>query len=169
MCGRPIERRRAKIVFVEGARLLLCPTCCSKVVRTMTNVEVKDYESNVKRSRAKTTMSTKRSTQRIEEYEVVPDFAERVRKAREKLGWTQRMLAEAVKERESVIKRIEGGRLVPSIDLARRLERVLGIKLLEPVPESSTTSFMTSTSLSKMKELTLGDIVVIRKKKEGKE
>lgn len=74
------------------------------------------------------------------------------------------MLAEAVKEGENVIKRIEAGRLVPSIDLARRLEQVLGIKLLEPVVESTFESYQSFSRSRVSKELTLGDIVAIRKK-----
>ncbi|MET1101990.1 MAG: multiprotein bridging factor aMBF1 [Pyrodictiaceae archaeon] len=91
-------------------------------------------------------------------YEVVSDYAERVRKARERLGWSQKMLAERVRESENVIRRIELGKLKPTIDLARRLERVLGIKLLEPVVEEPETSDRERGGF----HLTLGDIAEIR-------
>ncbi len=166
MCGRPIDRRIAKIVYIEGAKLILCPSCYSKVSRRVTS-EAKSLAPSEVRSRRSTrvtTSTTRRRRESLDEYEVVPDFAERVRRAREKLGWTQRMLAEAVKEGENVIKRIEAGRLVPSIDLARRLEQVLGIKLLEPVVESTFESYQSFSRSRVSKELTLGDIVAIRKK-----
>jgi len=171
MCGRPVERRRAKIVYIEGARLTLCPECYAKVSRRIVTTEVRTLTQEVTkrpRMQARPEMHTwsHRRRRKLEEYEVVPDYAERVRKAREKLGWTQRMLAEAVKESENVIKRIESGRLVPSIDLAERLERVLGIKLLEPVVEEIPQTYQ-SRQVSNIKELTLGDIAAIRKK-EGK-
>lgn len=173
MCGRPIERRRAKIVYIEGARLTLCPECYTKVSRRIVTTEVRAITQEATK-RPKTQVHTKTYTREygkrrrrlLEGYEVVPDYAERVRKAREKLGWTQRMLAEAVKESENVIKRIESGRLVPSIDLAERLERVLGIKLLEPIVEEVPQTYQPRQA-SNIKELTLGDIVTIRKK-EGK-
>ncbi len=96
-----------------------------------------------------------------ERYEVVPDYAERVRRARERLGMSQEELAIRVKERVNVIKRIEAGTLVPTVDLARRLEKVLGIKLLEPVVEED---FGVGGGGRRRRdfELTLGDIVEIR-------
>lgn len=93
-----------------------------------------------------------------ERFEVVPDFAERVRSARERLGWTQRMLAQKAKVSENVIKRIEAGTLTPSIDLARRLEKILGIKLLEPVVEEGEEYGGEKGEFY----LTLGDIAEIK-------
>ncbi len=104
---------------------------------------------------------TKRATPRldiIEKYEVVPNYAEIIRRARERLGWTQRILAEKVKESERVIRRIEAGELVPTIDLARRLERILGVKLLEPVIEVEEED----TQKHRGFHLTLGDVAEIR-------
>ncbi len=92
-----------------------------------------------------------------ERYEVVPDFAMRVKRARERLGLTQRELAQKVKESERVIRRIEAGTLRPTVDLAKRLERVLGIKLLEPVVEGEVEGKKEGEDY-----LTLGDIADIR-------
>ena len=47
---------------------------------------------------------------------------------------------------------------MPTIDLARRLERVLGIKLLEPVVEEEYTG----TERRRTFYLTLGDVAEIR-------
>jgi len=106
-----------------------------------------------------------RSTQAdrlAERYEVVPDYAERVRRARERLGMSQEELAIRVKEKVNVIKRIEAGTLVPPVDLARRLEKVLGIKLLEPVVEEEPVAGGGGRRRRDEFELTLGDIVEIR-------
>ncbi len=170
MCGRPVERRLSKIVFIEGAKLVLCPACYAKVGKRTIDAEIREYAPSLKRRMMpqSTAPASRKPLPRrpknadLDNYEVVPDFAARVRTARERLGWSQRALAEAVKESENVIKRIESGRLVPSIDLARRLEKVLGIRLLEPVVESE--SLFTVQPQQKMRELTLGDIVRIRKK-----
>ncbi len=100
-----------------------------------------------------------------ERYEVVPDYAERVRRARERLGLSQEELAIRVKERVNVIKRIEAGTLVPTVDLARRLEKVLGVKLLEPVVEEDVELGAGGAGGRRRRgefELTLGDIVEIR-------
>ena len=84
------------------------------------------------------------------------DYADRVRRARQQLGWSQAVLARKIGEKENTVKRIESGRLMPTIDLARRLEKVLKIKLLEPVVEEEFSSERANTYL------TLGDIVRIR-------
>ncbi len=92
-----------------------------------------------------------------ESIEVVEDYAERIRSAREALGWTKEILAERVKEKVSVIRRIEAGEMVPPISLARKLESILKIKLLEPslypYPQKKFTQKF---------ELTLGDIAKIK-------
>ncbi|RLG73489.1 MAG: TIGR00270 family protein, partial [Thermoprotei archaeon] len=64
-------------------------------------------------------------------------------------------------EKETVIKRIESGKLKPTIELAKKLERILKITLLEPIVSEYITR------LSPKENLTLGDIVVLRKKKGG--
>jgi putative transcription factor len=168
MCGRPVRRRDARIVYIEGAKLILCPDCYRKVVKRGVSSEIASLKPEKKapvtsRVRPNPRMSPKPRRNYIENVEVVPDYSERVRKARERLGWSQRVLAEAIGEGENVIKRIEAGRLTPSVDQARKLERVLNIKLLEPIvengslPQSLTGKFPT--------ELTLGDIAALRKKK----
>ena len=93
-----------------------------------------------------------------ERLEIVSDYAQRVKRARERLGWTQRMLAQKVKVSENVIRRIEAGTLTPSIDLAKRLEKVLGIKLLEPIVEEEEEYNGGKSGFY----LTLGDIAEIK-------
>ena len=163
MCGSPVRRKDAKIVYIEGARLILCPYCYEKVAKRAIATEVKQLTQPKKRPIPKTPRARRPPRKRLDDLEVVPDYASRVRRAREKMGWSQRILAEAIGEGENVIKRIEAGRLTPSIDQARRLERVLNIKLLEPIADFEPASAFLSGSVSR--ELTLGDIASIKKKK----
>ena len=110
------------------------------------------------RSRASLTRRPDSRLGVYEKFEVVPDYAQRVKRARERLGWTQRMLAQKAKVSENVIKRIEAGTLTPSIDLAKRLEKILGIKLLEPVVEEGEEYSGEKGGFY----LTLGDIAEIK-------
>lgn len=162
MCGRPMRRRDSKVVYIEGARLVLCPQCYSRVAKRAVREEVKSATTK-KVSATRAARRPVRRGLRLENYEVVEDYAKRVREARERLGWTQRTLAEAVRESENVIKRIESGRLTPTIELAMKLEKVLGIKLLEPIVDSDFTGSLDRVG-SPSKELTLGDIVSIRRR-----
>lgn len=165
MCGAAVERRLSKIVFVEGAKLVLCPSCYSKISKKLTSEPLKTQQNVKKVASLNAQRSVKPRESIREDYEVVSDFAVRVRNARETLGWSQKVLAEAVRENENVIKRIESGRLVPTIELARRLEKVLNIKLLEPVVESGDYLI---TSKKVPDELTLGDVVNIKEKKSNR-
>ncbi len=162
MCGATVEKRVSKIVFVEGAKLVLCPSCYSRINKKLTSEPLKTKQ-NVRRSTPPDVQKGVGSRGGVkDDYEVVNDFAVRIRNARETLGWSQKVLAEAVRESENVIKRIESGRLVPTVELAKRLEKVLNVKLLEPVVESGGY-LITNKKLPD--ELTLGDIVNIKEKK----
>ena len=96
----------------------------------------------------------------MEELEVAENFPDLVRKRRMKLGLSQEDLAMRVREKLSVIQKIETGKMAPDTRLCRELQHELKIKLLvprkeEPTPKSSAPA-----------EVTLGDIIKIRNKPE---
>jgi putative transcription factor len=65
------------------------------------------------------------------EPELVPDYAEFVKSAREKKGLKQEEVAKKVNEPASLIKKIETGKIRPTEKLARKLEVFLGVELFE--------------------------------------
>lgn len=65
------------------------------------------------------------------EYTLDPDFSEKIRNARANCKMSQQDLAKALSEKESIVHRLETGRLTPSLSLARKLEMFLNIKLVE--------------------------------------
>lgn len=85
------------------------------------------------------------------------DYAQEIRKARERMGITQDMLASMLNEKLSIIKKIESGKLKPTIELAKKIEKALKINLLESEEFEEIGSKMSSS-----KEVTLGDIVEIK-------
>ncbi|ADI32638.1 multiprotein bridging factor aMBF1 [Staphylothermus hellenicus] len=163
ICGREVpDERMCKTVVVDNAVLRVCPQCYR---RLMKQGKVKEVIEPVKRP-VKKTSRIQRVRTRIprrlleESYDIVEDYAERIRRARQRLGWTQAVLAQKVREKENVIKRIEAGRLKPSLELARRLERILKITLLEPIVEEPITSTDNEEDY-----YTIGDFIKIKKKK----
>lgn len=64
---------------------------------------------------------------------IVRDFAQRIKKARERKDLKQEDLAKAIAEKESVIHQLESGRLKPNFKLAKKLEIFLGIDIIEKV------------------------------------
>jgi len=164
VCGRRVENDRScRKAFVEGVELTLCPECYIKVVVRSRTTPTKHLKQPVLQEVVKREPKKSIARRVIEEdYEVVPDYAKRIREAREKFGWSTKALAEKVKESESVIKRIESGKLTPSISLAQRLERILKITLLQPiVDELKPTSYSEGDS----NYFTIGDLIKVRDKK----
>jgi putative transcription factor len=61
--------------------------------------------------------------------EVVQDYDDRIRDARESEGLTQEELADQLNEKASLIRKLERGDVLPSDSIQRKLERQLGIEL----------------------------------------
>ncbi|RLF22682.1 MAG: TIGR00270 family protein [Thermoprotei archaeon] len=161
LCGRKIQGRGIK-VRIEGVIMRVCSECAKY------GTPVKESRPIRLAVRKVRTRPVKASTRRRpeEEFEIVEDYATRIREAREMLGLTRELLARQIGEKESVIRRIEHGQLVPPIWLAQKLERVLKIKLL--VPKESLEE-ETIEPRRRSFVLTLGDIVVFKERKEGRE
>jgi len=92
----------------------------------------------------------------IQELDVAENFAGIIRKRRMKLGMSQEDLAKRVKEKLSVIQKIEMGKIAPDTQLCRELQHELKIKLL--VPRKETPPPKTAAP----GEVTLGDIIKIK-------
>lgn len=182
MCGEPIESSKAKKVFVDGAQLIACPVCLAKIASSKPATQAFVQQSKAKPTQFQRPLSTvsqqalgkqksslssstgrKSSTSSSsEKLELVEDFAERIKRARESRGWDQRTLAVKLKVGENIVKRIESGKLRPPIDLARRIEEVLGIKLLAPAVEEMIERSKVE------KYVTFGEVVSIRGAEEEK-
>jgi len=185
MCGSYVEISSTRVVIVEGAPLRLCPRCYERVAQKRTRELGEDRRVRPSSSPTvgmnkmsglktfSTNISQKKPTTRTipEEYDVVDDFGERVRKAREAKGWTITQLAEKIKEPENVIRRIEQGKLRPTIELAKKLEEVLGVKLLIPLTEESYKNEQATTAANTKVEKypTLGEVVKVRVKERSEQ
>jgi putative transcription factor len=94
----------------------------------------------------------------MEDLEVADDYAKLVRRKRMKLGLSQEHLAQRVKEKLSVIQKIETGKVAPDTKLCRELEHELKIKLL--IPRKDILAPKTAAPA----EVTLGDIIRVKGK-----
>jgi len=97
----------------------------------------------------------------LPEIEVVENYPTLIRKAREKQKLDHAELGKRIGEKISVIQKLETGRLVPDQMLAKKLEHALKIKLLVPTTEPLVKP------TPQPRDLTLGDVVEIRKKEPG--
>jgi putative transcription factor len=110
----------------------------------------------------------KRNTQaRVDtSQELVEDYADVIRQAREKRGLSTEELGLKINEKESFLKKIEAGKTAPTELLISKLEHFLKITLLVPAPDEKTAH---TTSNAVSRELTLGDLIPITKKGKGEE
>jgi putative transcription factor len=72
-------------------------------------------------------------------------------------------LALRLRESENIIKRIAAGRLTPSIELARKIEEVLGVKIIVTRVEDIDREVRISKESSE-KDLMLGDLITVKRK-----
>lgn len=91
--------------------------------------------------------------------EVVENVNDIVREAREKKGWSREELGEKIYEKASVVTRIESGKMVPDLKLARKIEKLMNVVLIEKNDDVSADEM----SHSKIRGATIGDIARIKK------
>ena len=91
--------------------------------------------------------------------EVIENYNKIIREAREKKGWSREELAEKLYEKASVVNRIESGKMIPDIKLARKFEKTLHIKLIEKIENSATEDVNPSSA----RGTTIGDIARIKR------
>lgn len=146
MCGRGCPYlKRAKI---EGAVLEVCDGCAGKgeIVRTA-NVSAHAF---LKPARE----------QKIVEDEVVSGFGKIVCEARKKRGWDVKKMALVLHAKESLMHKIEAGKIKPDLSFARKIEHVLGVRLVGKVEESEVEGEVPDSG-----GMTLADFVKVKKVK----
>lgn len=169
MCGA--ETTSPKTAKIEGAELQVCADC----VEFGTEVQQGENTSNTKYSTSddssstqstqrpttgKQTQSTRSKSRRDlfdEMEEIVEDYNDRIRAARESQGLTQAELADQLNEKTSLIQKLERGDHLPSDTVRRKLERALDIELIEG--GSGDEDVNSWSSSGEQGGVTLGDIV----------
>lgn len=141
MCGKNVSHLTK--VRIDGAVLNVCDSCAkfgtpaesirssySKPVQEEPITTIKINQKRIVVPPAKPS-SKRKARDNLESLTIVPDYADLIRSARSKMNMTQDELAAKVLERKNVLASIERGDLLPEIKTARKLEKVLGISLVE--------------------------------------
>ncbi|AWR95936.1 multiprotein bridging factor aMBF1 [Acidianus brierleyi] len=149
LCGSVIHGKGITVNY-EGSTITICPACYSKIKSHAKIVE------NKKQNTVQSRQTKKTQTETI--WEIVDDYPKIIKEARESHGMSTKELAQKLKVQENIVKRIETGKLKPTIQLAKDLERILSIKILVKIDESNDNN---SNNINNY-ELTLGDIINIR-------
>ena len=143
ICGETTFKPHS--ISVEGSTMRVCEKCSryGTILRSYVPKKRREYnEFN------ETTL------------EVVEGYASLIHQKREQLGMTQEELGKGINEPESVIKRLETRKMRPSEALARKLEKVLRLSLLVAAEKNKISQSKISSE-----EVTLGDLVKVKKRK----
>lgn len=162
VCGRKIYGKPHKAI-IEGAKLTVCGKCAEhgKILQK----EEKNKPKTYRKSKPKPRKTRRRKTTQLSvegTLELVDDFDVKIRQAREKQGLSQIDLGRKIKEKVSVLKKLETGKMPPDNQLAKKLEHTLNIKLLVPASEKKVPK--TEIPSSRSRERTLGDLIKLNKK-----
>lgn len=152
ICGKAPVRAQ---ILLEGAKLLACGSCMrsGKILHRF-------YDEEEAPSPAAAAYAKSQATE-----EIVDDSGKIIKAARERMGLPLSVIAERTKEKESYLHAIEGGRLSPTLETAKKLEKELGVRLIEKTSASIAPS--DAASPKRFTPPTLGDMVE-QKKKRGK-
>ncbi|MFH1641810.1 MAG: multiprotein bridging factor aMBF1 [Nanoarchaeota archaeon] len=150
MCGSEGQMYQTEI---EETVLTVCNNC-SKYGKVINQIR-----ESVIQQKHKTFDIPKQTPKKELMFIVVSDASQKVKLKRESLSIKQEDFAKTINEKVSVIHHIETGKLTPSIALARKLEKALGIILVEQHEETPG-----SYASPKTDEFTIGDFIKIKKK-----
>ena len=152
LCGK-VEENIVR-ALIEGVELEVCPVCSKfgKIIAPVKRYSAKEQHK----------MFEKQSIVQEKEEKVellVEGYDDIIKKRREIMGLSQKDFANKINEKESIIHKIETGVFIPQLALAKKLEKALGIKLIEEYEEKHE-------AYKKRKEdgFTLGDFIKIKEK-----
>ena len=103
----------------------------------------------------------------VEESDLIEEYSRVIKEGREKLGISQQDLAFKAKEKVTVIQKIEIGKMLPTMRLAKELEHILRVRLL--VPRDELDSPAPPRRPVPSPGVTLGDIALVRHKEDADE
>lgn len=157
ICGAEILGAPQRIV-IDGSALEVCKGCArfgkpedkwSPVPRKMVPVE-----------RAFTAKRPKPRDHFKDLVELVPDFGRKLRETRESQGLSLEDLAAKIKEKATLLRKIEREEISPEDEVRKKLERELKIVLTDQANDARIKSGASGRGL------TLGDIASIKRKNE---
>jgi len=149
LCGRDCF---CKPAIIDGVKMLLCPNC----MRHGKGIETKESPISVSKPVISTIKKPMvKDVYRDMDKELISDWNNKIKNARKKKGLSREELGFKIGERTVTISKIENGDLRPSDKMVKKLEKELGITLIEEVKTVSSIS----TSTGSRKGLTLGDFI----------
>lgn len=165
ICGREIVGKPARSL-VEGARLIVCQQC-SSLGTSLPSFPDRKLASRPRIAPTHTHAPIEKLPKAVEESELIEDYPATVKEARANLGLSQQDLAFRAKEKVTVIQKIEIGKMLPTMRLAKELEHILRVRLLVPRDELDIPAPPRRPVPSP--GVTLGDVALVRHREDADE
>jgi putative transcription factor len=149
-------------IEVEGTVLNVCEKCSSygRIIDKVKQVATPKQKKKEAKLAMEAEADAKKTTETVQL--IVPDYSELIRKAREKTGMTQKDFGKKINEKESMVHKLESSQMKPSIELARKLEKLLRIRLVEEIELESGKE--KEDDGKPAGELTIGDLIKVKKR-----
>lgn len=144
LCGHPMSYIYG--IEIDKVELRVCAKCAKGNRVT--------YKEEPKEKKSKNPQITVPVRKKPEDVELIENYGEVMRKARERMKLPLKVLAEMLAEKETLLYRVETQHTVPTIELTRKLERALGIKL-----EQQSENTEKVRTKPKKDEATLGEFI----------
>lgn len=166
ICGARAPKLRR--VVIEGSIMNVCPDCFNTLTKKtpVENVFAKPGGTLVRKPVAAKPVAVKRVERKTpvenvslaESVGLVNNYRELIKSRRRELGWSEEDLGEKTGLKTSLIKKIESGKITPSVVDVRKIEDALKIKLLTSSKQEETAPLKHLVK-SSSPALTLGDIL----------
>ncbi len=169
--GKPV------IIDLDGYKAVVCPSCARKIRgRRLNKEEVKVRLREPKQAPLKKKIVRKqpkgvplpRKKTKIEEVDYVEGYGNIIREAREELGLTVEQVAAALNIKSSLLRNIEAGKVVPPYEVARSIEKLLEVNIIQRNPERSSHAIPETGPPVISRPITLGEAIEVKKKRRKK-
>lgn len=130
-------------VNIEGSILRVCQEC-AKFGTILSEPEKSSMSKNI--------------TSEVEE-EIVPEYASMIKSTRASRKLSIEEFAKSLNEKATFLKKIEEGRILPPVKLAKCMEKKFGIKLIEL---RTSKGAKTIKKQHKSEPLTIGNVVKVK-------
>jgi putative transcription factor len=166
VCGKeilgPPQRR-----VIEGAKLTVCSRCASfgsSEWSTARPVSARTPSRGQALPQfAAPRLRIRNDVESVESLELVEDYGAQIRKARQKLGLSEKDLAKKMQEKESVIKNLEKMDLTPDYKLITKIRKYLSLDIVEHADASKSQILAKPTGAK-----TIGDMLRMDSEKSEK-
>jgi len=155
-CGKNFQG--GKRVRIEGGVVVACDACAS-LGEVVGPAVVKEKPRPVLAKRTQPPSDVKIVE---DSFDLIEGYGRKIKAAREKKNLKQEELGKMVNEPASFIHHMELEHAEPTVEVARKLQAKLGVRLLTPHIEENV-----DVKANAGRELTLGDVVVVKTKRRG--